>query len=605
MRRIWLYLTAALLVIVVAVPAFAWEFKLKGDSEWRYRYWSRLGDNDLFGTMDSNAVNLGINHLQVFPTSGTTNRVGSGFGVLAGTNRYGSEMMLNDTRTTIYPTIKVNRAISIDAAVNLTSLGIWSDGAPYVDPQAPRAAAVGYVNSLYVPIQDRAVAAHVPNTYVTVEWVKWSIKTPMLDFSLGYKTSGFGIGLWKHKCNRSSASFSVSAHYGPFKIGFSPYFGRKESAWNNFPDGAPNTYWNRIAGNNSPARHVEKRNYFAAFMGELEYSCGPFQFALLSDSYHEPSAPDTRSAGRGSALAGDNSTRRPSEDILRYRIGMAAKYFNGRYFLNAEGDYFNRWRAGRGTADPGNGTPTDANMRVREGRDNTAWLYALELGGLAGPAKITLNYARATGDDPSTRHTSEDAAVGESGITSCYMKEWGYLMYYMYGTGDGWDAAGWGQPTNFHHLGGKVDYAVASNLNMRLIYSQAWRDQPNAYRMGGDYRIGAQTWSNEDIRLSQLGTFRGQAVPDSARDIGWECDLGFDWKLLENFTWSATFAYWKPGNWWGYALPNTANIYRTLNGGAATGNPNNTPAGEALATFNLGRDIDPLFAAETTLLIKF
>ena len=64
---------------------------------------------------------------------------------------------------------------------------------------------------------------------------------------------------------------------------------------------------------------------------------------------------------------------------------------------------------------------------------------------MSGPARLTINYARATGDDPSTRHQSEDAATSETGITSCYMKEWAYLMYYMYGTGDGWDAAGYGQ----------------------------------------------------------------------------------------------------------------------------------------------------------------
>lgn len=606
MRRIWLLLTATLLVAVVAAPSFAWEFKLKGDSEWRYRYWTRLGSNDLFGLMDSNAVDLGINHLQVFPTAGTTNGLGGAFGVQAGTNRYGGEMMLNDFRMTLYPTIKVNKAISLSASVNLTSLGIWSDGAPYVDTNAPSAPNVGYANSLYVPIQDRAVAAHVPNTYVTVQWAKWSIKTPMLNFSIGYKTSGFGIGLWKHKCNRGSASFSVSTHYGPFKIGFSPYFGRKESAWDNFP-AAGTDFWTRISGAGSPARHVEKRNYFQAVMGDITYSNGPFQFQLLSDSYHEPSAPDPRTsaAARGAALAGGNTTRRPSEDILRYRIALAAKYFNGRYFFDAEADYFNRWRAGRGTADPGNGIPTAANMRVRQDRDNSAWLYAVETGCLAGPAKVTVNYARATGDDPSTRHTNEDARSGDSGMTACYMKEWGYLMYYMYGTGDGWDAAGWGQPTNFHHIGGKIDYAVASNLNLRLIYSQAWRDQPNAYRLGGDYQIGAQRWHNEDIRLAQLGNFRGHSVPDSARDIGWEADLGFDWKLLENLVWSGTFAYWKPGNWWGYALPNTAQIYRATNGAAATANPNNTAAGEALATFNVGRDIDPLFAAETSLRIHF
>ncbi len=34
-------LLAALLVCVagMAAPAFAWEFAMKGDLEWRYRYW--------------------------------------------------------------------------------------------------------------------------------------------------------------------------------------------------------------------------------------------------------------------------------------------------------------------------------------------------------------------------------------------------------------------------------------------------------------------------------------------------------------------------------------------------------------------------------------
>jgi hypothetical protein len=227
----------------------------------------------------------------------------------------------------------------------------------------------------------------------------------------------------------------------------------------------------------------------------------------------------------------------------------------------------------------------------------------VEFGALSGPTKITLNYVRATGDDPSTRKTTEDGADSEQGISSCYMKPWGYLMYYMYGAGDGWDAAGYGQPTNLHHVGGKIDYAIASNLNVFMVYSQAWRDQPNAYRLGGNYRVAGQLFTNEDIRQSQLGNFRGQAVPDHARDIGWEVDLGVNWKILEGLTWNTTFAYWKPGNWWSYAYPNTAYLYR-INVTPNT-NPNNTAVGEGRATFNLGREINGLFSMETNLLINF
>jgi hypothetical protein len=63
---------AILVITSLTAPVFAWELSMKGETEWRYRYWTRTGNEDIFGTMGG-AVNLGINHLQTFPTSGTTN----------------------------------------------------------------------------------------------------------------------------------------------------------------------------------------------------------------------------------------------------------------------------------------------------------------------------------------------------------------------------------------------------------------------------------------------------------------------------------------------------------------------------------------------------
>ena len=423
----------------------------------------------------------------------------------------------------------------------------------------------------------------------------------MLDFSIGYKATKLGIGLWKHECNRPSASFDVSAVYGPFKIGFAPYFGRNQSSWalpsSTLPAGGPPVGGgsaSRIDNAGAPERQTDRRNYFRALEGYVEYTNGPLYFVIASDSYIQPDAPIPDP--RGGVIT---TTAKPDATVVRYRPTVAMKYFNGRFFFNAEADWFTRWRSGRGTA--ASTTTGDPNL-VNQEDDNDAWLYGLETGFLCGPAKLTFNYVRATGDDPSTRHTTEDAASSEAGLNACYMKDWGYLMYYMYGTGDGWDAAGYGQPTNFHHLGARLDYAVASNLNVYTVYAYAWRDNPTAYRLGGDYRVGAQQWHNEDIRLSQLGTFRGHAVPDSAREIGWEVDLGVDWKLLEHLTWDTTIAYWKPGNWWAFAYPNTAELYRL--GITPTNNPNSA-AGEVASTQQLGRDINAFFSVETRLLVSF
>ena len=68
------------------------------------------------------------------------------------------------------------------------------------------------------------MAVDVPNTYVTLQWLKTSIKTPMLDFSIGYKAAKIGMGLWKHECNRASASFSVSAQLWALQVRPLPVF---------------------------------------------------------------------------------------------------------------------------------------------------------------------------------------------------------------------------------------------------------------------------------------------------------------------------------------------------------------------------------------------
>lgn len=580
MRRFCRVALFAMLIAGITVPAIAWEFKMKGDWEWRYRYWSRFGSKDIFGQMDPNAVNLGVNHLNTFPTGGTQNRGSGTFGVLAGENNFGSDMSFTDNRMTLHPTIKINKAIKVAGSINLTSLGIWSDSEPYVSAgnafSAPATGThLGYVNSLYVPISTRAAAANVPNTFMTVQWLKASIKTPMLDFSLGYKTSGMGMGLWKHKSTRASASFGVKAHYGPLTIGFSPYFSRRLSEWASEDS--------RNEGVEAQRRKERVRNYFWALMGEVSYKCGPFRAKLVSDSYREEGAPET--TPRGNAIV----VGAPSRDTIRYRIHGSFDYFNGRFFMAGEADWFNRWRSGRGSGTPGG--------LVNQGIDNNGWLYGVQFGGVAGPSKLTFNYVRATGDDPSTRETNEDAREGDAGVSNGYIKNWGFLMYHLYGTGTNFNADGYGQPTNFHHVGGRLDYAVAANFNFWVMYAYAWRDQPQAYRLGGSYLLGVQRWRNGDLLAAQRGG-ADRPVPDSARDIGWEVDFGTNWQILDRLTWNTLFAYWQPGTWWSYAYPNTAHIYRLAGGAAPVANRVN-------AIFGAGREIDPLIAIETNLVLSF
>jgi hypothetical protein len=108
------------------------------------------------------------------------NGISDTFGVHAGGNCYGKEMSFVDYRMTLYSKIKVNPAIELDASMNLTSQVYGPTG---TDATAAVSGAQGYVNFLYVPISNRPVATDVPNTFVTLQWLKLGIKTPMVNIS--------------------------------------------------------------------------------------------------------------------------------------------------------------------------------------------------------------------------------------------------------------------------------------------------------------------------------------------------------------------------------------------------------------------------------------
>ena len=193
---------------------------------------------------------------------------------------------------TVYPKIKVNPAVDIDASVNLTSLGdslerlaiccrkpehawfpVWrpdrsrgyfspSPGDPGVCEEFVRA------HSRLAGQYQRA--KHICDLAVAQD----GHQTPWMYLSIGYKKSSFGMGLWKHGCNRSSASFSMTANYGPFKINFAPYFARERSTW------AVST--GRNEGHGSAQRHDDRRNWFLAAFGRVTYHNGPFVIDFMS-----------------------------------------------------------------------------------------------------------------------------------------------------------------------------------------------------------------------------------------------------------------------------------------------------------------------------------
>jgi len=584
------------LVLLVAVlsacsfieQASAWEFSMKGENVIRYRYWGRTGNQDIFGWMDSD-VYLGVNHLVTHPSPNRDNVPTSSFGVLAGENRFGADMNFTDMRVTLFPKIAVNDAIGVEGSVNFTSLGLHEGGRPLGNWATP-----GEVNQLAVPISNRPAAIDVPNTMVTVQWWTVRFRLPIFTLVFGYRPSALAMGLWKNPCQRSSSSISMVASYGPVTMGITPYLGRTATNWNQYP---------RDSGTNATYRKDDDRNYLGGVYGDLEYRNGPLIIYVSSTAYKDNSSQpvNARNASTGVPTALIPVVT-PIPDRLVYELTFALKYFNGRYFFNAEVDNYAHYRSGLGA------TQLIGGVRYqRLESDVKAWVYGVEAGALIGPAKVAFSYVRSTGDDPNTRKDDEDSARGSTGLNNCAMRYWAFLMYHLYGTGTNWNAAGDGQPTNLHHVGGRLDYAVASNLNVYIVNSWAWRDQPNAFVLGGDSSHTVARFTNDTIaRQKGIPGFGPpipglQAVSDHARDVGWEIDCGMTWKILENLTWNTVFAIWKPGSWWSYAYPNTAEIYRR-NGGVVPQAPALDRIG---ATSNAGRSIDPLFALQSEFAVEF
>ena len=124
MKRILVSCALMAGIMSVSSIALAWEFSMKGETLWRYRYITRTGNNDIFGNADLPQVSLGVNHIRNWPTPSTNNELpvptdahsltGQIIGVLAGETGFGSDANLTDYRATIYPKITINKAITLD-----------------------------------------------------------------------------------------------------------------------------------------------------------------------------------------------------------------------------------------------------------------------------------------------------------------------------------------------------------------------------------------------------------------------------------------------------------------------------------------------------------
>jgi len=148
-------------------------------------------------------------------------------------------------------------------------------------------------------------------------------------------------------------------------------------------------------------------------------------------------------------------------------------------------------------------------------------------------------------------------------------------------------------------LAGRLDYAVASNLN--VFSGFCWIDRASSRGYGWGFIRPAppgtpptpQTSAVQFLNLSTINAVTPDAptVPDN--NLGWEIDAGLDWQLLDKWTVRFIAAYWQPGKWFNYAC-----IDKTV--------PNwDIPSAANRFGINPDRVIDPVLGMKVKFIVEF
>lgn len=591
MKRILVCFSAAISLCVFALPAFAWEFTLRTEFEYRMRYWSRIGQRDLFGNADAvgadvasgYGLTVGLTGPSIYGAGVPVIRAPQGDGrdpsavclVRNGFAETDSDAHIADIRMATFLNFKVNQAIKLSAQINFggyrytfgqtRQLMPTTTGQPFntTDPRYQILfPGLPPFEQYYMVSSSRGT--HNTAAIPSLEQMYAIMRLPIGILSFGTRSFAIGTGA-TYGYNDRDDSISLAVPYGPFS--FDTYvfpFRQRVGPYRLRDDKTGDSLWQAYWQGPDPNQQSQW------FVGEVvTYRQGPMELGVgaFSERQHIQ----------------DNDHHHPigSRDYDWYQGLLWMKYSSGRFFLNAEYAWEN------------------SNHRVNANRYEfnhptytEAYHAFVETGAFAGPAKLSLVWAQASGPDRATRDQNPTKIYAAFPINYQAMDPYNYLMFRTYGGGtlgnpnrnnyfgNSANADGTGQMTDARAFACRIDYALASNLNVWGSYLWAERLEKNGYWAG---QFGTGTWfagdqvsigfpGNERADKAQewkLHNFGGSGpynpyVDDSF--IGWEMDAGLEWKILEGVTLITRYAYWQPGGWFDQAYMAVTNTYYGLQG---------------------------------------
>ena len=168
----------------------------------------------------------------------------------------------------------------------------------------------------------------------------------------------------------------------------------------------------------------------------------------------------------------------------------------------------------------------------------------------------------------------------------------------LYGSGNSsFDSAGHCTYNDFLAYAARIDYALAANLNLFSSIIRAERASNTGTPIG--IYSGISTLDRDRGRVPTALPRTLLTVPNVPNnDLGWEVNLGLDWKILESATFKLLCAWWQPGSWfkWAYQDRSQYDFHYSGLGGLDW-------AGTQI--INPDRAIDPIIAVRTGVLVQF
>jgi hypothetical protein len=512
-------LTAFVLVLsshFLANWSLAWEFTLEGSLTWENLMLNQFGTDGFFGKYNADNSSTGGNF------ASANGWLGGKLNDLTSSSNAARQPMGTD----FIANIKINEAVKLKGKYRIGQFGN--------------------------PISSSYLNSTAPGVNVAIsegQWTMWAVelRTPLGKVEFGKRRFRFGCGLqYNAEEDFTDESLELEAPFGPMTIGVGLFpwtqqpdnpFRRLPAFFNNPPD---NPYFNPL--DLSAILRVSPQVF-------MLYESGPWSLGVMARYFQYHMGPESQRLQV-------NRVGFPPRDIASTDGGAFVKYFDGRLFFNAEVDWINTTtnyqRSQNGTF---NRVPDNVDGRGSLFAPDyiNAWRWMVEMGAVSGPAKASFMYAWLPGPDRRNGVLIDRQpyfyGFGNFGVFRFYS----LILNYNYGSGLGlYNLSTDGYMNDASILAARLDYAIATNLNVWGTFFRADRAAPNGYGWG--FIRPAATGSGvvfQNMETVNAPSVDAPSILDGS--LGWEVDTGAEWQLLEGWTFRITLGYWQPGRWFNYA----------------------------------------------------